>query len=89
MQAAWHRGDQAVLLDWIARASLDPFAVFVPGVDGSVVVTERAQGSSRCSVVRVGDVAVQTPGSRYGWDACDEGDLPQRVQPGPPRDADL
>ena len=71
VQAVRHLGDQADVKAWVARVSLDPFIACESAVDGSVVVTERARGSIRRSVVRPGDVAVQVPGSQYGWDVCE------------------
>lgn len=72
VQAAPHRGDAAAILAWVQAASLDPFVAGECSGDGVVVVVEHAHGSVRRTVVRPGDVVVQAPGGRYGWDACDE-----------------
>lgn len=71
VQAARHLGDQADIVAWVARVSLDLFVVCERAADGSVVVTEHACGSTCTSVICPGDVAVQVPGSRYGWDVCE------------------
>lgn len=54
-------------LDWVRRVSLDPFAR-TQVLSNQVVVTEYACGSRRQTLVRSGDVLVQQPGSRFGWD---------------------
>ena len=54
-------------LDWVRRVSLDPFPR-TQVLSNHVVVTEYACGSQRQTLVRAGDVLVQHPGSRFGWD---------------------
>jgi len=61
-------GDVKAGLDWVRRVSLDPFAR-TQVLSNQVVVTEYANGSRRQTLVRSGDVLVQQPGSRFGWDA--------------------
>ena len=58
-------------LDWVRRVSLDPFAR-TQVLSNNVVVTEYACGSQRQTLVRSGDVLVQHPGSRFGWDVYSE-----------------
>ncbi len=38
--------------------------------DAGLMVREQVDGSLRETLLRVGDLAVEAPGSRYGWDAC-------------------
>jgi len=71
VQAVPHRGDGAAVLAWVLAVSLDLFVVGECIGDGAVVVVEHAHGSVRRTVIRPGDVVVQAPGGRYGWDACD------------------
>lgn len=71
VQAVRHLGDQVDIVAWVARVSLDPFVACRSGADGSVVVIEHTRSSTRTSVIQQGDVAVQVPGSRYGWDVCE------------------
>lgn len=54
-------------LDWIRRVSLDPFAR-TQVLSNHLFVTEYARSSQRQTLVRSGDVLVQQPGSRFGWD---------------------
>ena len=54
-------------LDWVRRVSLDPFAR-TQVLSNHLVVTEYACSSQRQTLVRSGDVLVQQPGSRFGWD---------------------
>lgn len=71
VQAAAHRGDAAAILAWVLAASHDPSVAGQCVDDGAVVVLEHVQGSARQTVIRPGDVVVQAPSGRYGWDACD------------------
>lgn len=71
VHAVPHRGDAAAILAWVLAASLDPFVTGECQADGAVVVVEHARGSVRRTVVQPGDVVVQAPSGRYGWDACD------------------
>jgi hypothetical protein len=71
VQAATHGGDAAEVLAWVLAASLDPSVTGQCVGDGAVVVLEHIHGSTRQTVIWPGDVVVQAPGGRYGWDACD------------------
>lgn len=57
------------LLAWLDRLSQAAVLVGQQSAQG-LVVRESVDGSQRVTLVRVGDVAVEMPGSRFGWDAC-------------------
>ena len=45
---------------------------------GGLLVLESVDGCRRETLLRVGDIAVETPSSRYGWDACPAGSFRRR-----------
>ncbi len=55
--------------EWITRASADPQIQTDLTPAGVVHVHEQIDGSTRETLLRLGDVAVQAPTSRFGWDA--------------------
>ncbi len=58
------------MVTWIRAASADPQArVDAVTSDGSILIREHADGSTRETLLRRGDVAIQAPSSRFGWDA--------------------
>ena len=57
------------LVGWITSTSTDPDVHIDRDPGGSLRVSEHSDGSRRETVLRPGDIAVQTPTSRYGWDA--------------------
>lgn len=65
-------GSSSRLLGWLSRLSRATELTGEP-TDAGLVVLEEVDGSRRETLLRLGDVAVETPGSRYGWDACPPG----------------
>lgn len=57
------------VLDWVRRMSLAAEMAGEPTPAG-LLVREQSDGSTRETLIRVGDVAVESPVSRFGWDAC-------------------
>lgn len=62
-------GSSTRILSWLSRLSQ---AVELTGEQTAtgLLVLEKVDGSRRETLLRVGDVAVEAPSSRYGWDAC-------------------
>lgn len=57
------------VLTWLSRISRAADLTATPTAAG-LFVLESADGSRRETLLRVGDIAVEAPSSRYGWDAC-------------------
>ena len=57
------------LLSWLGHLSQAAEFTTEPTSAG-LLVLEQIDGSRRETLLRFGDVAVEAPGSRYGWDAC-------------------
>lgn len=57
------------VLAWLGRLSHATELTSEPTSEG-LLVLESVDGSRRETLLRVGDIAVETPSSRYGWDAC-------------------
>lgn len=70
LRALQHRGEPRALLSWVLAMSADRRAVGRVLDDRGVSVDETVAGSRRLSVIRVGEVVVEQPGSRFGWDVC-------------------
>lgn len=68
VQAIGVGNDPAAVVEWIQQVSLDPFARTQVLSNHVVEVAEHGCGSRRQTLVRCGDVLVQQPGSRFGWD---------------------
>lgn len=53
---------------WVRQTSLDPFVTVTRTAEGQLVVREHADGSTRESLIRRGDLGIQAPTSGFGWD---------------------
>lgn len=60
--------DQIDLARWVPATPRDPFLAALPSTDGRVVVREHLEEATRESVVRRGDVGIETPTSSFGRD---------------------
>ena len=56
-------------LSWVRQVSLDPFARTEVSPGPVATITENAGGSHRQTAIQPGEMLVQQPGSRFGWDA--------------------
>ena len=65
------------ILTWLSRLSQAAELTSEP-TEAGLLVLERVDGSRRETLLRVGDIAVETPSSRYGWDACPAGSFRRR-----------
>ena len=58
-------------LGWVRQVSLDPYVRTEVSTGSVMVVSERAGDSQRQTAIQPGEVLVQQPGSRFGWDVYD------------------
>lgn len=65
------------LLTWLGLLSQAAELTSEP-TEAGLLVLERVDGSRRETLLRVGDMAVETPSSRFGWDACPAGSFRRR-----------
>ena len=56
-------------LSWVRQVSLDPYARTEVSPGPVAMITENAGGSHRQTAIQPGEMLVQQPGSRFGWDA--------------------
>ena len=66
---ALHVVDVDDALSWVRQVSLDPYARTEVSPGPVAMVTEHAGGSHRQTAIQPGEMLVQQPGSRFGWDA--------------------
>lgn len=66
---ALHVVDVDDALNWIQQVSLDPYARTETSPGPVATITENAGGSHRQTAIQPGQMLVQQPGSRFGWDA--------------------
>lgn len=65
------------LLAWLSRLSRAA-ELTSESTESGLLVLEQVDGSRRETLLRVGDMAVEAPNSRYGWDACPPGSFRRR-----------
>jgi hypothetical protein len=57
------------ILDWLRQLSRAA-ELTSEATQAGLLVLEQVDGSRRETLLRIGDMAVESASSRYGWDAC-------------------